>query len=128
MGDPLIQFYGFKTIGVWKSQEEIDNNPHHINEKPGGLRVANTNGDDVIDDNDRVPLGNPYPDFIWGMTNTLKYRDFDLAFTLQGQVGGKVYNTDNNYNEFRMWNTKYVANRWLMSLWVTTCRGRRHAK
>ena len=67
----------------------------------------------MIDDNDRVPLGNPYPDFIWGMTNTLKYRDFDLAFTLQGQVGGKVYNTDNNYNEFRMWNTKYVANRWL---------------
>ena len=113
VGDPLIQFYGFKTIGVWKSQEEIDNNPHHINDKPGGLRVANTNGDDVIDDNDRVPLGNPYPDFIWGMTNTLKYRDFDLAFTLQGQVGGKVYNTDNNYNEFRMWNTKYVANRWL---------------
>ena len=113
VGDPLIQFYGFKTIGVWKSQEEIDNNPHHINDKPGGLRVANTNGDDVIDDNDRVPLGNPYPDFIWGMTNTLKYRDFDLAFTLQGQVGGKVYNTDNNYNEFRMWNKKYVANRWL---------------
>ena len=42
VGDPLIQFYGFKTIGVWKSQEEIDNNPHHINDKPGGLRVANT--------------------------------------------------------------------------------------
>ena len=108
-----MQPFGLVALGLFQSQEEIDNNPHHINDKPGGLRVANTNGDDVIDDNDRVPLGNPYPDFIWGMTNTLKYRDFDLAFTLQGQVGGKVYNTDNNYNEFRMWNTKYVANRWL---------------
>ena len=64
VGEPLIQFYGYKTVGVWKTQEEINNNPHHVSDRPGGLRVANTNGDGVINDDDRVPLGSPYPDFI----------------------------------------------------------------
>ena len=114
VGDPTVQFYGFKVIGVWKDQNEIDANPHHINDKPGGLRVANTNGDDVINDDDRVVLGNPYPDFNWGMVNTLKYHDLDLSFTFQGQVGGKVYNTEHRNNEFLKRHKKYVnSNRWL---------------
>lgn len=114
VGDPTVQFYGFKVIGVWKDQDEINNNPHHINDKPGGLRVANTNGDDVINDDDRVILGNPYPDFNWGMTNTLNYYDFDFSFTFQGQVGGQVYNIESANNAFLMNHKKYVStDRWL---------------
>lgn len=113
VGEPLIQFYGYKTIGVWKTQEEVDSNPHHVSDRPGGLRVANANGDDVINDDDRVVLGSPYPDFIWGMTNSLKYKDFDLSFVLQGQVGGKVFNANGNYNEFNDRSPKYITGRWL---------------
>lgn len=113
VGEPLIQFYGYKTVGVWKTQEEINNNPHHVSDRPGGLRVANTNGDGVINDDDRVPLGSPYPDFIWGMTNSLKYKDFDLSFVIQGQVGGKVFNANGNYNEFNDRSPKYMSGRWL---------------
>lgn len=113
VGEPLIQFYGYKTVGVWKNQEEIDNNPHHVSDRPGGLRVANANGDEVINDDDRVVLGSPYPDFIWGMTNQLKYKDFDLSFVFQGQVGGKVFNGNGNYNEFNDRAPKYITGRWL---------------
>lgn len=113
VGEPLIQYYGYKTIGVWKTQEEVNDNPHHVSDRAGGLRVANTNGDDVINDDDRVPLGSPYPDFIWGMTNQLKYKDFDLSFVLQGQVGGKVFNGDANYTELKDRNPKYIDGRWL---------------
>lgn len=113
VGEPLIQFYGYKTVGVWKTQEEINNNPHHVSDRSGGLRVANTNGDGVINDDDRVPLGSPYPDFIWGMTNSLKYKDFDLSFVIQGQVGGKVFNANGNYNEFNDRSPKYMSGRWL---------------
>ncbi|PXV68753.1 TonB-linked SusC/RagA family outer membrane protein [Dysgonomonas alginatilytica] len=113
IGGPTIQFYGFKTIGVWKSQEEIDSNPHHLTDAPGGLRVQNTNGDNVIDDNDMVPLGNPFPDFSWGINNNLKYKDIDLSFLVQGAQGVDVWNGDEYYNETRKWNRNYVTNRWV---------------
>ncbi|WP_294619583.1 TonB-dependent receptor [uncultured Bacteroides sp.] len=115
VGEPLIQFYGFKTIGIWHTQEEINNNPHHIMDtRPGGLRVQNTNCDDVINDDDRVVLGSPYPDFTWGMTNQFKYRDFDLSFVLQGQVGGQVLNNEGRSTEVRERNRKYnQPGRWL---------------
>lgn len=113
VGDPLIQFYGFKTIGVWQNQEEVDSNPHYITDRPGGLRVEDTDGNGVIDDNDRVPLGSPYPDFTWGMTNSFKYKQFDLSFLLQGQVGGKVLNATGSYNEMMMYCPEYIDGRWL---------------
>ncbi|MDR1707630.1 MAG: TonB-dependent receptor [Prevotella sp.] len=113
VGGPAVQFYGFKTIGVWKSQEEIDNNPHHNTDAPGGLRVQNTNGDGVIDDNDMVALGDPFPDFTWGITNTFTYKGFDLSILVQGVQGMDVWNGDEYYNETRKWNKNYVENRWV---------------
>jgi TonB-linked SusC/RagA family outer membrane protein len=113
VGGPAIQFYGFKTVGVWKDQAEIDANPHHNSDQPGGLRVWNAVNDDKIDDNDMVPLGNPFPDFTWGITNTFKYRDFDFSFLFQGVQGVDVYNGDGRYNESRKWNLNYVSNRWI---------------
>lgn len=113
VGGPSIQFWGLKTTGVWKSQEEIDANPHHSSDQPGGIRVQNTNNDDVINDDDMVELGNPFPDFTWGITNTFKYKDFDLSFLIQGVEGIDVWNGDEYYNETRKWNKNYVTGRWV---------------
>jgi len=115
VGGPTIQFYGYKTIGVWKSQAEIDdpNNPSHPNDKPGGLRVWDRDGNGYIDDNDKMPVGDPFPDFNWGVTNNIKYRDFDLSFLFQGVQGIDVWNGDGNYNETRKWNKNYVKGRWI---------------
>jgi len=113
VGAPSIQFWGYKTIGIWNNQEELDNNPKNIKDAAGGLRVQNTNGDGVIDENDMTVLGDPFPDFTWGITNTLKYRDFDLSFLFQGVEGVDVWNGDGYYNETRKWNRNYVTNRWI---------------
>lgn len=113
VGEPAVQFYGFKTEGIWKSTEEINNNPHHINDVEGGLRVANTNNDNVINDQDMVPLGTPFPDFTWGVINNLKYKSFDLSFLFQGVQGISVLNGDGFYNETMRWNENYVSNRWI---------------
>jgi TonB-linked SusC/RagA family outer membrane protein len=113
VGDPAIQFYGFKKLGIWKDQAEIDANPHHNSDQPGGLKVWNVDGDDKIDDNDMVPLGDPFPDFTYGITNTFKYRNFDFTFLFQGVQGVDVYNGDARYNESRKWNRNYVENRWI---------------
>lgn len=113
VGDPLIQYYGYKTMGVWKSQEEIDANPHFSQDVPGGLRIVDTDKDGSLTANDRVPLGNPYPDFTWGLTNTFKIKDFDISFLIQGVQGVTVYNGDVYYNETKRYNKAYIEGRWI---------------
>ena len=117
VGDPLVVFYGFKTDGVWLSQDQITTSGLTSNLTgmfvTGGLKIVDVNGDKIIDNNDRTDLGNPYPDFNWGITNNFKYKGFDFSFLLQGVQGGKVINGDPNYNESRRTIKIYNQNRWV---------------
>lgn len=113
VGSPLIQYFGYKTQGVWKSQEEIDANPHFADDIPGGLRIVDTDNNSMLDANDRVPLGNPYPDFTWGLTNNLRYKNFDFSILIQGVQGITVFNGDVFYTETMRYNKAYTKNRWI---------------
>ena len=62
----------------------------------GGVKFRDTDGDGDIDIDDRVIIGNPQPDFQWGMTNDFSYKNFDLSFTFQAVQGVDVF-----------WITKY---------------------
>jgi len=122
-GDPLIQYYGYKTDGVWLSQAQIDEaKAAGISSNlsnlfiPGGLKLVDVNGDKKIDDKDRTIIGNPYADFIWGMTNVFSYKAFDLSFSFQGSQGGELINGDANYNETKRYNTNYTENRWVSAM------------
>ena len=123
VGDPLVQFYGFKTDGVWLSQTQINEaKASGLTSSlanlfiPGGLKLVDLNGDNVIDNDDRTVIGNPYPDFTWGITNFFSYKWVDLSFTFQGVQGGDVVNGDPNYNETKQRNTNYNTNRWLSEM------------
>ena len=120
VGDPLVQFFGFKTDGVWLSQADInDARTKGLTSSlsnvfiPGGLKLVDVNGDNVLDNKDRVVIGNPYPEFNYGMTNTINYKAFDFSFTIQGVKGGNVINGDANYNESRRYITAFNQNRWI---------------
>ena len=120
VGDPLVQFFGFKTDGVWLSQADIDaakakGLSSDLNNVfvPGGLKLVDVNGDNKIDNNDRTVIGSPYPDFTWGITNSIEYGAFDLSFTFQGVQGGSLVNGDPNYVEIKRYNRAYNTNRWL---------------
>jgi TonB-dependent starch-binding outer membrane protein SusC len=118
--DPMIQFFGYKTDGVWLSQAEIDaaraaglsSNLSNLF-VPGGLKLVDVTGDKIIDDRDRVVTGNPYPDFTWGITNNFTYKAIDVSFLFQGIQGGQLVNGDPNYNETKRYNKNYNSNRWL---------------
>ncbi len=126
VGRPLVEFLGFKTNGVWLSQVEIDEarakgltanaNLASTLFVPGGLKLVDTNGDNIIDNNDRVVLGNPNPDFIWGVTNNFKFKGFDLTVFVQGSQGGKLINGDPNYNESGRTIKSYNQNRWVSAM------------
>ena len=117
VGGPLVQFFGYKTDGIWISQAQIDASgltsdlPSVF--KPGGLRLVDVDGNGVIDTNDRTIIGDPYPDFTWGFTNNFTFKAFDFSFTLQGVQGGELINGDPNYGETKSRNVNYNSNRWL---------------
>lgn len=113
VGDPLIQYFGYQTCGVWNTLDEIAANPHMSNDVPGGLRIVDTNGDGVLNTDDRIPLGSPYANFTYGMTNTFNIGKFDISFLIQGVQGGLVYNGDVYYNETHKYNRAYINNRWV---------------
>ncbi|HEY5508112.1 MAG TPA: TonB-dependent receptor [Paludibacter sp.] len=125
IGQPAIQYYGWKSDGVYTTFEEVAAAKAltDANGKPftysrfapilGGLKVVNTNGDNRLDTDDRVALGSPFPDFTWGITNTFTFKNFDLSFLIQGVQGGKIINGNLNYNEQLRLNTAYTNNRYV---------------
>jgi hypothetical protein len=96
IGKPLGLFYGFVFDGIYQNQAEVDAGPAFPGAVPGNMRVKDINGDGVINDiEDFDIIGNPYPDFIWGLTNNLNYKNFDLRVVVTGQVGGSRIHTNN---------------------------------
>ncbi|QEC55799.1 SusC/RagA family TonB-linked outer membrane protein [Flavisolibacter ginsenosidimutans] len=119
-GRPLVEFFGYKTDGVWLSQQQInDAKAKGLTSNlsnlfvAGGLKLVDVNGDNVIDDKDRVVMGNPYPAYTWGLTNNVTCGQFDFSILLQGSQGGQLINGDANYNETKRINKNYIENRWL---------------
>lgn len=112
VGQPAIQYYQFKVLGIYMTQ--ADATASGISGAAGGTLKVWDNGDNILDENDRVVSGSPFPDFTWGMTNTFKYKSLDLSFLIQGSQGGKIMNGDVNYAETRRYVKNYnYANSWL---------------
>jgi TonB-linked SusC/RagA family outer membrane protein len=119
-GQQFIEFYGYKTDGVWLSQAQIDtakaqglvSNLSNLF-TPGGLKLVDLDNNDTLDARDRTVIGSPYPDFTWGITNTFSYKGLDFTFLIQGSKGGQLVNGDPNYNETKRINRRYNENRWL---------------
>ena len=96
-GMPIGYFYGYKTDGVFQTQEEIDNYKNNgqvvmPGAKPGDLKFKDLNGDGKLDDEDRTMTGNPHPDFTFGLTLSAEYKGFDISAFFQGSVGNDLLN------------------------------------
>jgi TonB-linked SusC/RagA family outer membrane protein len=100
VGQPLGVFYGYKTDGVFSTNADAANaglyEMHGLVAAPftaGDVRFVNqTDGDKVIDENDRVVIGDPNPDFFGAITNTFKFKNLTLNAHFTYSLGGDVYN------------------------------------
>ncbi len=115
VGKPIGQFYGYVFDGVYMNEAEFQAAPKHISSQVGTVRMKDLNGDGVIDNKDRTFLGDPNPDFIFGVNNTFSYKSWDLALLFTGSVGAQtmaaVYeNTENIDGVFNM--RKEMLNVW----------------
>ncbi len=105
-GQPINEFYGFKTDGIFQNQKEVDNhalqvpgNDPYNRTSPGDIRFKDLNNDGVINDQDRTYLGSPNPKFIFAMNNTFSYGGFDLSIFMQGVAGNKICNANRFWSE-----------------------------
>lgn len=121
VGLPLGTFWGYKTNGVFQTQEEVNTQPKInslANTKVGDRKYVDTNGDGVISAADKGDLGSSQPKFVGSFSNTISYRDFDLNFSLQGSYGGKIFNALNQQLEISTLGTNAAAT--LADRWTPT--------
>lgn len=105
-GHPINAFYGYLTNGIFQTQEEVDAyavqvpgaDPYNRT-SPGDVRFVDLNNDGVINDADRTFLGNPNPDFVFGLNNSISYGNFDLHVFVQGAVGNEIFNANRIWTE-----------------------------
>ena len=116
IGKPIGQFYGYVIEGVYMDQEDLDNSARYPSAVPGSIKYKDVNGDGVIEAvNDFEVIGDPSPDFTFGITNTFSYKNFDLSASIDGQYGGDVLVAANQFlkNIDGIFNvTTDVLNRW----------------
>lgn len=96
-GHAYNEFYGYSTAGIFQNQSEVDayvsesGSPIQPNAAPGDFRFKDLNGDGKIDANDRSYIGNPTPDWTYGLTVNVEYKNFSLSVLGQGVAGNQIF-------------------------------------
>ena len=116
-GFPIGSFFLYQSLGLFQTQEEIDASAFQSPDtRPGDVRFADLNSDGIIDGNDRAHLGNPFPDFTYGLNLNVNYKNFDLSILAQGVQGNDVYFLYGNFAyeaQARGFNSyRDILNRW----------------
>ena len=92
VGRTAGEYYLYDAVGVYQSQADLENYPIQKGTSAvGGVRYRDVNNDGEITVDDRTYMGSPQPTMTYGLTNTFKYKNFDLSFLITAQTGGKVY-------------------------------------
>ncbi len=91
-GLPLQAYYGYQVEGIWQTHDDFGTTKDQV--RPGDVKYKDLNGDSTITDKDRMVLGQPFPKFTFGITNTFNYKNLDLTFFLEGNYGASLlYNS-----------------------------------
>ncbi|MEO8405671.1 MAG: SusC/RagA family TonB-linked outer membrane protein, partial [Chitinophagaceae bacterium] len=100
VGGPVGEFYGYKSLGIFQTQAEIDalnakapgGHYYQAATKPGDRHFADLNGDGVVNATDRTSLGSPQPKFYGGLNLDASYKAWDFNMYFYGVFGNKILN------------------------------------
>lgn len=96
VGQPMASFFLIRADGIFQSKEEILAQPGgqalwDKGIRPGDVKFFDKNLDGVINSEDRVVCGSPFPKVFGALSNSFSYHDFDLSIDLQFSLGAKLY-------------------------------------
>lgn len=99
VGEAIGSYYGYKVLGVFKTQAEFDATPHleNANQKVGDFIYADVNGDGKVNVDDRTILGDNNPDYTIGFQSSFGFKNFDLSFNVQSKQGFELFNAMHRY-------------------------------
>ncbi len=100
IGRSLFSIFGYRSNGLFQSQEDVNNSPTQSLARPGSIKYVDINGDGVINVDDRDWLGTTLPKFEYGVTINLAYKNFDLTLFGSGvtsRIGQDPYIFWNNF-------------------------------
>ncbi len=97
IGHPLNSYFDYRKVGIWQLHEAEEakkfypgDNNNALGAGVGQVKVQDTDGNGVINANDRVLIGSDVPDFSAGLTNRFSYKNFDLSFFFFGRFGNTI--------------------------------------
>ena len=117
-GEPIGYFWGYKTAGIFQNQQEINNwiaagnGVLQDDVKPGDVKYYDINHDGVIDEHDKVNLGNGMPDFTYGFSLGFDWKGFDFSLQANGQAGNKIVQSLRNHASVKANYTTAILGRW----------------
>jgi TonB-linked SusC/RagA family outer membrane protein len=91
-GEPIGSWWMYQAIGIWQSQNEIDNSAHLGSAEPGSLHYKDQNGDGVINDADKLYMGSYVPKYHYGINLGFSYNQLNLKVNAVGVADNKVFN------------------------------------
>jgi TonB-linked SusC/RagA family outer membrane protein len=86
-GEETALFYGFETDGIYQTGDTTVGNA-----QAGDVRIIDQNGDNVINISDRTIIGNPNPDYTFGLNLSVRYKSFSLSALVNGVYGNDIIN------------------------------------
>ncbi|ULQ58117.1 TonB-dependent receptor [Flavihumibacter rivuli] len=99
-GQPVSSFYGYQVIGLFADDADVSKSPTQDGAAPGRFKYADVNGDGAITAADRTYIGNPNPDFTYGLNARVFYAGFDFEALFYGVAGGEVLNFTKWFTDF----------------------------
>ena len=94
-GQPMALFYGFKTAGIVQEGEEgIPVSDGGKTRGPGYIQYVDLDGNGYMNDNDRTIIGDPNPDFTYGINTSFRYKGLMLSVNLVGSYGNDIFNVN----------------------------------
>lgn len=115
IGHSQFSIFGYKSAGLFQSQEDIDNSPTQVGARPGGLKFLDLDGNGSIGPEDRDFLGTTLPELEYGIRINLDYKNFDLSLFgsgVTGRIGQDPYIFWNNFVQGRENAGLGVLNAW----------------
>jgi TonB-linked SusC/RagA family outer membrane protein len=116
-GSPLRSYYGYEIDGIFQEGEELSPIPNVNGYSAGMPKFVDQNNDGIIDDEDRVVLGDPFPDFSYGFSNKFEFKNIYMDVFILGVSGISTLDanvTESLYptNDFRNSISEYYLDRW----------------
>lgn len=117
-GNPIGFFWGLETDGIFQTEAEV---AQHSNSegvliqpdaKPGDVRFVDRDGNGVIDNEDKTMIGDPNPDFTFGLNFSADYKGIDFSFLATGVAGNQLVQSYRNHANPKANYTSSILDRW----------------